>query len=479
MMAYPVSLLCGLLLVLGILHSTNIRKHWVLLISLSSAAGLLVTSCALWFALLISGRSTFTQVIWADVICLGVCGVVWYLRCCRGCCRASEKDQAIPSTLLADAEPPAHRHDMWFKLTAGVVSFIYAVFGSLVVFARPLGAWDAWGIWNLRARFLASPNWHTAFDATLVSSHLDYPLGHPLMVAHFWLYDQISIGMSELAPQLLGIHWLVIILALVWGVVNMLRGAQSAMLAVFLLVCLPWLATTTSNQYADLPLAAMMLVAITGIALALERQQVCWWVLAGMGMAGAMWTKNEGVAFAVSCMMVLSIYTLWVGWRTTTWHWRWFAGLALGFVPAGIALITFKLTYSQSNDIVRAHRLGSMLTLALDPSRHWDVIKTLYAYLGLWKVAPILLLPWLWILLSTRRSLAGCLLLACLVIHIAFLYGAYLVTPNELSWHVSTSAQRLVTQFWPALVVMFALWRSNTSAGSGSCKGSAAAAEQV
>ena len=52
--------------------------------------------------------------------------------------------------------------------------------------AHPHGRWDAWAIWNLRAKFLATPSdrWRDAFDPVVSWSHPDYPLLLPLAVSY-------------------------------------------------------------------------------------------------------------------------------------------------------------------------------------------------------------------------------------------------------------------------------------------------------
>lgn len=452
MIGYCLSLLCGLLFVLAIMSKTNIRKHPVLLLTFASVVGLVITSTTLWFAILVVGKSSLSIVVIADSVCLLVAGLVWFLRQ-----RISHVTTgAVTQTdNLAPDQPASQQRVLWSGLLAGFAGLVYVILGSMIVFARPLGAWDAWSIWNLRARFLASEHWRRGFDITMADSHLDYPLAHPLSIAHLWLYDSITIGISDLAPQLVAIHWLVIILALSWAGVNLLRGASTALLSILLLICLPWLTKQTSNQYADVPLAAMMLMSLVCVAVAMESKKTGWWCLAGFSIAGAMWTKNEGIAFAVSCMTVLMINGL-LSSRTS---WKWLIALIIGALPILLALVSFKLTLSASNDIVHSQRLGSMLSLAFDPARHMAVIKMLLPEFGSWTIGPILLMPMLWLLLPCRRSRAGVLIFCCLAIHICFLYGAYLVTPNDLRWHVSTSASRLAVQVWPSLVLMAALWR--------------------
>ena len=73
------------------------------------------------------------------------------------------------------------------------ISFLIAVLFSLTVFAAlswktPHGGWDAWAMWNLRARFLfrAGIHWADAFSEHL-GEHVNYPLFIPANVARGWV----------------------------------------------------------------------------------------------------------------------------------------------------------------------------------------------------------------------------------------------------------------------------------------------------
>ncbi len=63
----------------------------------------------------------------------------------------------------------------------GLISFInYTI-------ANPHGRYDAWAIWNVRARMLAraGDHWKTIFIPQVF--HADYPLLIPMTIAHSWM----------------------------------------------------------------------------------------------------------------------------------------------------------------------------------------------------------------------------------------------------------------------------------------------------
>lgn len=69
-------------------------------------------------------------------------------------------------------------------LSVSIIGFI------LLSICRPHGRGDAFGIWNLRARFLfqGSDHWDNAFSMILNWSHPDYPLLLPAAIARIWSY---------------------------------------------------------------------------------------------------------------------------------------------------------------------------------------------------------------------------------------------------------------------------------------------------
>jgi len=92
---------------------------------------------------------------------------------------------AVPRRSGARAAAAFGRGTIGLAIVAGLLCVIYLPVVREHLRATPHGAWDAWAIWNLRARFLAGPGdaWRAAFDDALAWSHTDYPLLLPATVA--------------------------------------------------------------------------------------------------------------------------------------------------------------------------------------------------------------------------------------------------------------------------------------------------------
>jgi|GEM_PF-5399036 len=420
--------------------------RWSLWLCLSLALGTLLCSQTLWLGMLLTGKSAANLALLLDFILLVVLlALEWGLL----------RKLARPEPLSI---PEAENDSRWWNilpLLAGGLCLLLTL-GWLKLY--PDGAWDALGIWNLRAMFLANEHWASAFHPALASSHLDYPVGHPLSVARLMSYEPALMYFTaehfslSFYARLMSFHWLIVLLLGMWSMVAGLRGRWLAGLSLLVLLTLPLLAQHFSHLYADLPLATVMLLGAGSVAMALETRRNLWWALAGFFIASAGWTKNEGLAFALAAVVTLIAFAILTRQRS----WKVWAALALGAILPVTCLIGFKVMVPIANDLVQTSQTGSLLSKVISPTRHWLVIRTIATESTLWDVLP-LLLPMTW-MACHKPSRTGIVLAIITGLYIVQLYLAYVITPHDLGWHVSTSITRLQTQFWPMLILTAALW---------------------
>ena len=124
----------------------------------------------------------------------------------------------------------------------------------LLSLRSPLGFWDAWAIWNLRARFIvrAGSDWRDAFSLS-GWSHPDYPLLLPLSVARLWQYLGRE---SSVAPTAIAILFTFSTVALAWAALAILSKPSQATLAALLLLGTSALVMHGASQMADVPRAS-------------------------------------------------------------------------------------------------------------------------------------------------------------------------------------------------------------------------------
>ena len=104
-----------------------------------------------------------------------------------------------------------------------------------------------------------------------------------------------------------------------------------------------------------------------------------------------------------------------------------------------------------------------MLQKILTPARYWVILKW-YAREFLrfgewWPVPATLLLPALYFMTWRRKtgpSTASVrIAIWTLELTLAGYFVIYVITPNQLNWHLRFSLNRLFLQFWPSAVFLF------------------------
>ncbi len=154
---------------------------------------------------------------------------------------------------------------------------------------NPQGGWDAWSIWNLRARFFAAPGvlaqraWSSAFTWT----QPEYPLLLSAFLARCWTYAG---SMTEAAPMAVSYLFFLALLAMLIGGVSAWRSPGLGLLAGLVLLGSPMFLNEVIAEYADVPLACYFAGATLFVVL--DRP-----ILAGLLAGFAAWTKDEGLLY--------------------------------------------------------------------------------------------------------------------------------------------------------------------------------------
>ncbi|HET7787982.1 MAG TPA: glycosyltransferase family 39 protein [Myxococcales bacterium] len=322
----------------------------------------------------------------------------------------------------------------------------------------PDGGYDAWMIWNLRARFLVrARDFHDAFSPHLLYwVHQDYPWLLPGVVAQGALLRQ---GDATLVAEVVSYLFGVLAVATLALSLARLRGPLWGLLGGLALLGTPCFSVFIANQQSDIPLAAYMAAAAALLAMAVAdpRRPATLFLLSGFAAGLGAWTKNEGILYA-GCLFAALQWKLRQA-REPLWF-------ALGFMPLGALVLGFKLTVALPNDLLRFSSAAGLLQRASD-LRRWGELLLLvlrrlvfFQNFALWLVAEVLLL-----LLVLRSKRPGALGLALLLAFAAYL-PIYLLQPHPLDWLFRTSIDRIVIQLWPAVILanLLALAPARTTA---------------
>jgi hypothetical protein len=314
----------------------------------------------------------------------------------------------------------------------------------------PDGEADAFAVWSLRARlFLRSPGDPSVFS---IGANADYPLLLPGLVALGWKIAGEGAGWVSGAIAAL---FLALAFSGIVAAVKPRRGATAAILSALALLAMPHVLHRAPWRYADVPLAAFLVLAIGWLASAYERPARARSALALAGLCASMaaWTKNEGSIHVVALALVLALRPP----KSLTRR-RAVACALAGATPFLAVLLAFKLGFAPNSEYGRALAPATLLGRLTDGSRHLAVARHVFDELlrgSHWNF----LLPAaaLTVGFFPCRDMGD--IPAGRVVGLAALaYAAiYVVTPYPLAWQLDTSLDRLMLQLCPALLVALAL----------------------
>jgi hypothetical protein len=165
-----------------------------------------------------------------------------------------------------DTNPPQGPTPAWLTgslLAAAALAILVFVLSSL---RNPDGGWDAFAIWNLRARFLERGGewWRDAFSAKIPWTHPDYPLLLPGLVAMTFAFSGSE---STLGPVSIAFLFLVATAGVLVATLALLRGRTQAVLAGILLLSTSAFILLSGYQYADVPLSFYILATLAALCL--------------------------------------------------------------------------------------------------------------------------------------------------------------------------------------------------------------------
>lgn len=336
--------------------------------------------------------------------------------------------------------------------------------------ACPVGAVDAWAMWNVKARFLArgEENWLRFLDDDSLMSHLDYPLGLSAMVAAGW---EITNSEPYIWPKALNIMMLICGIMTVFACLWLIKGLEAGLIAAVALLACPYWTRLTLHQLADIPLSTYYLISCTLLYISGHRSStrirliqeqrirpitICF----GLAIGLAAWVKNEGLLFMiVSSVVFVGKHLKELGWRNAASE----AGsIFIGSVLPLTAVLSIKQIAPHGNDLISNRSLSEIFMLLSDSQRWWLVLSQFWttikqAYIYTWTGLLILVICWR----SSCRSLTVnsgwmsiCLVLFIVLIGIILVY---ITTPHDLKWHLEMSNDRVIAQVSPIVTLMLCL----------------------
>lgn len=322
-----------------------------------------------------------------------------------------------------------------------VCSLLAAGIVVRTVAAAPHGNWDAWAIWNLRARYLAGDGaWQHAVSPLLAQSHPEYPLGTSSLIARAWVYG--GRDFSPVVPAAIGGLYGLATLLVVTGALAVFGGPLLAALGGCVLLSATGWVAAIGTQYADVPLALYFTSAVVLLAAPSP-------LLAGVLAGLAATVKNEGLAFALVLLLALAVTR--AGRKSLIRY-------CLGLAPLLAWTLVFKLAIAPAADPAFRQGLGAMLRELADPSAWGVVLGNLAGQtwaLGPWYAHPLVLAAAVLLAFGVRERAREELLSLWLAfgLMLAVYLAVILLLPADLNWQIETSMDRLLLQILPAALV--------------------------
>ena len=353
------------------------------------------------------------------------------------------------------AAPPSSSRALGFAALAVLgVALAIAIWQFVeAAAAMPHGQWDAWAVWNQRARFIlrAGGEWRHAFARELSWSQIGYPLLVPLAVARLWAYA----GETTVAPAAVSALFTLGAPAVIAAAAGAAAGPLAGAIAALLLLGTPGFMFWGVAQYADVPVAALLaagLGALVAAEQAREQRRAGALALSGLlfGLAG--WTKNEGLAGAA--LAVASYVFVASRARGLPAVLRDLRAIAWGAALPAAAWLAFHLAVVPAVLPDMPASTGTLAQKFLDAGRWTLVLITLAQEMPGSRIA----LPVLAILLAASLGLRPrSLLRSPPILAAALLYLVqvvfFIVTPWPLLWHLQSAGDRLLLHPWPAVLL--------------------------
>jgi len=428
-----------------------------------SGLGLGVTSCLYFVVLLVGQRRYFVLI---EIMAAALLVLLW-----PALIRKKIRPAASPDGPRQGGVGWDMRKILYGVFGAAAVSSLISLILSFL--KDPHGKWDAWLIWNTHARFIfrSGDAWRGLFTSGLDWTHLDYPLMLPLSVVRAWQYTGYE---SLYAPMAVSLVFVCATVGLLYASLAILRSAGQGLLGGLALMGSPFFLILGAYQVADIPLAFFILTTLVVFIIydRFSEQNGRTLVLAGLAAGLAAWTKNEGLLFllvapAIRFAVVARTRDVVSAGREIPWF-------LAGAVPVAIILAIFKITLAPSNDIFAGQSLQDMASRLTDPARYVEILKAwfltgftftqgiLNIQTGLRfnpGVVGLLLLTVYMIFMGIHvrtQDRPGVLSAAVILLAVAGgFFAVYLITPQNLHWHLTTSLNRLLMQLWPGFLFWF------------------------
>ena len=406
-----------------------------------------------------------------------------------------------PPSSAAGTPPKALSRTQIVLVGIAAVVFIVSLLGTgSYLLRRQQGDWDAWMMYNRAARFIYRDqiHWLESFSRQMDPIfHADYPLLLALNVTSGWE----TLGTESAYVQMIqSALFALAALGIFVSALASLKSIGQAALGLIIFWGTPTLVNEGAREMADLPVAFFILATVILIYFYFVYKKPTLIALAGLTAGLAAWTKNEGTLFVVGVVVALVVAFMFgsefinplkppssaagtppranenlVSSRLSAVFSQcrdFVVNFKNNFLPAllrfslGLVFpfaitIFFKLFLAPPSDVLRGTATAAQKILAI--SRHLEILQFTgreFLNFGGWTnligIIPALIIYFLLFRLPAAKELRPAYLVGITILAVQLLgdYGVYLITPYDLTWHLSYSIERIVLQIFPVIAFL-------------------------
>lgn len=353
-------------------------------------------------------------------------------------------------------KPPRARSDLTEKFITAllVIAVLYTFFVAL---SKPIEDYDSVAIWAYKAKalYLVSPaDFLNVIKARFTDVHPDYPFLFPLSQA--WLYVLMN-NFDDYAVKAIFPASYLAFLLIFYSWFNKASANRKLSLALtFILASTSHFSFYATNGYADSQIAIYYSIAFISFYMWVKRKISVYLFIAVFSAIAAFWTKNEG---SPMLMIMLGLLILFIikNYRSSGFGHPVFKNILLSIIILSLSFVLwefFKRSVGFRNDIINSatlRHLNPVTALTRLAPISYEYQKIVFG-IKYWNIA------WIVFIFAAIRNFKHTFsdryvyitvpLFTMLLVYTAI----YMITPQDIVWHLTVSAERLALHIFPLAV---------------------------
>jgi hypothetical protein len=348
------------------------------------------------------------------------------------------------------------------KIAASLLVFVvcYTFFTALM---RPVESYDSVAIWSLKAKviYLAQtlpPDFFKMIGEKFHGAHPDYPLLLPL--SEVWFYTFVNSFNDYLVKVLFPLNFLAFLLVFYSFLKRAVSNRLFALIFTFLLASVRQFTNSATDGYADMQMAIYCSLTFLSIYLWTRDKKDAYFWTAVFSCAISIWTKNEGAVIFLGFITILLIHIAadrQAVRRAASYKMALVPVIVMGILFA--AWLLFKNSMNIRNDVINMQTFATYNPLSIFKRLAAIIYEYQRQAFGVkyWNLSWIAFI--ILAILGRKRLFSEeyRYITVPIFLILASYTVVYFITPQDIDWHLRTTASRLMMHVLPLMVFYIAL----------------------